>query len=141
MRSFARRLERERRELFWEKATILHQEAHRPQTSRLPARYSRHYYDLYQLSRSSIREKALAQPGLLQDVVNFKMKFYRAAWANYHEAKPGSLRLSPPSERITDLRKDYQSMLPMFFGTPPGFDNILTELATLEKSINSSLRP
>jgi hypothetical protein len=29
---------------FWEKATILHQEAHRPGT--IPARYSRHYYDL-----------------------------------------------------------------------------------------------
>ena len=29
---------------FWEKATILHQEAHRPETSKIPERYSRHYY-------------------------------------------------------------------------------------------------
>ncbi|MFC1498256.1 nucleotidyl transferase AbiEii/AbiGii toxin family protein [Verrucomicrobiota bacterium] len=31
---------------FWEKATILHQEHHRPEDKNLPDRYSRHYYDL-----------------------------------------------------------------------------------------------
>lgn len=31
---------------FWEKATILHQEANRAQEKPLPSRYSRHYYDL-----------------------------------------------------------------------------------------------
>ena len=45
---------------FWEKATILHQEAHR--TSPVPTRYSRHYYDLFQLSESAVKAKALASP-------------------------------------------------------------------------------
>ena len=40
---------------FWEKATILHQEAHRPGT--IPARYSRHYYDLYRLGESPPRRR------------------------------------------------------------------------------------
>jgi len=123
---------------FWEKVTILHQEAHRSPTSRLPPRYSRHYYDLYRLSRSSIRDKALAKLDLLQDVVDFKMKFYRSAWAKYEEARPGSLRLSPPAERVADLRKDYQSMQPMLFGTIPGFEDILAELAALEKTVNNN---
>ena len=123
---------------FWEKATILHQEAHRPPASRLPPRYSRHYYDVYRLSRSTIRDKALAQLDLLQDVVDFKMKFYRSAWAKYEEARPGSLRLSPPAERVADLRKDYQSMQPMLFGTIPGFEDILVELAALEKTVNNN---
>ena len=35
---------------FWEKATILHQEAHRGPDRALPPRYSRHYYDVYRLS-------------------------------------------------------------------------------------------
>ena len=35
---------------FWEKATILHQEAHRP--GLIPDRHSRHYYDLYKLALS-----------------------------------------------------------------------------------------
>lgn len=34
---------------FWEKATILHQEAHRDTKRSLPVRYSRHYYDLYSM--------------------------------------------------------------------------------------------
>ncbi|MCX5993712.1 MAG: nucleotidyl transferase AbiEii/AbiGii toxin family protein [Chloroflexi bacterium] len=123
---------------FWEKATILHQEAHRPPAIRLPSRYSRHYYDLYRLSRSPIRDMALAQLDLLQKVVDFKMKFYRSAWAKYEEARPGSLRLLPPAERVADLRKDYQSMQPMLFGTIPGFEDVLTELAALEKMVNNN---
>lgn len=31
---------------FWEKATILHQEANRPEGKAMPRRYSRHYYDM-----------------------------------------------------------------------------------------------
>jgi hypothetical protein len=92
---------------------------------------------LFRLSRSPIRDKALARFDLLQDVVDFKMKFYRSAWAKYEEAKPGSLRLSPSAERVADLRKDYQSMQPMLFGTIPVFEDILAELAALEKTVNN----
>ena len=35
---------------FWEKAIILHQEAHREGAT--PSRYSRHYYDTYKLATS-----------------------------------------------------------------------------------------
>jgi predicted nucleotidyltransferase component of viral defense system len=123
---------------FWEKATILHQEAHRTLVNPLPPRYSRHYYDLYRLSRSPIRDKALAQLDLLQKVVDFKIKFYWSAWAKYEEARPGGLRLSPPAERVAELRKDYQSMQPMLFGDIPGFEDILAELAALEKMVNNN---
>lgn len=34
---------------FWEKATILHHEANRPEHLEMPQRYSRHYYDLYRI--------------------------------------------------------------------------------------------
>ncbi len=45
---------------FWEKATILHQEAHRGPDKPLPPRYSRHYYDMYRLSLLPVRNDALA---------------------------------------------------------------------------------
>ena len=35
---------------FWEKATILHHEANRPEHLEMPQRYSRHYYDLYRMA-------------------------------------------------------------------------------------------
>ena len=39
---------------FWEKATILHHEANRPESSEMPQRYSRHYYDLYRMSMTCL---------------------------------------------------------------------------------------
>ena len=40
---------------FWEKVTILHQEAHRPEIKSMPDRCSRHYYDLAMLASSSVQ--------------------------------------------------------------------------------------
>jgi hypothetical protein len=121
---------------FWEKATILHQEAHRREESPSPARYSRHYYDLYRLHCSPIRDRALGKLELLEEVVEFKMKFYRCSWARYEDAKPGALRLLPPSSRFASLSKDYRLMQAMLFGTVPKFEEIMSGLADLEETIN-----
>lgn len=40
---------------FWEKATILHHEANRPENLDMPQRYSRHYYDLCCMAKSEVR--------------------------------------------------------------------------------------
>ena len=122
---------------FWEKATILHQEAHRGPEKSLPPRYSRHYYDLYRLSRMPIRDEALAKIELLQDVVQFKMRFYSCPWARYEEAKPGNLRLLPPKHHAAGLERDYQATQALLFGQIPSFEAIMTELANLEKTINA----
>lgn len=121
---------------FWEKATILHQEAHRGPEKPLPPRYSRHYYDVYRLSRHPAGGRAMANTELLQEVVQFKMRFYRCAWARYEEATPGSLRLLPQPHNVDELRRDYRAMREMLFGTVPTFDEIIAGLVTLEKSIN-----
>ena len=73
---------------FWEKATILHQEANRPEGKAMPRRYSRHYYDMYRLGHSFVLGCAVAQPGLLEQVVRFKEKFYRTPWAKLADARP-----------------------------------------------------
>ena len=65
---------------FWEKATILHAEFHRP--TKVPARYSRHYYDLFQISQSSHKEQILKDLSLLGRVAKHKMVFFRSKWAN-----------------------------------------------------------
>jgi hypothetical protein len=121
---------------FWEKATILHQEAHRGIDKPLPPRYSRHYYDLYRLSRLPIRANALAQLDLLQEVAEFKIRFYRCPWARYEDARSGSLRLLPPAHHLAELRDDYRAMESMLFGTIPTFDEIMAELTELENVIN-----
>ncbi len=121
---------------FWEKATILHQEAHR-NPDRMPLlRYSRHYYDLYKMAQHSVKDSALASFNLLEDVVNFKIKFYPCAWAQYETAQPGSLRLLPNKENIKRLKNDYSAMREMIFGTTPKFDDIIEVLMNLEREIN-----
>ncbi len=47
---------------FWEKATILHQEANRPESKAMPRRYSRHYYDMYRLGHSDVLGAAMDIP-------------------------------------------------------------------------------
>lgn len=121
---------------FWEKATILHQEAHRDSEKPLPLRYSRHYYDLYRLSCLPVRKEALEKIDLLDEVVRFKMRFYRCPWAKYEDAKPGSLRLLPPKHHIAELRRDYKAMQAMLFGGIPGFEEIMAGLSSLESEIN-----
>ena len=120
---------------FWEKATILHQQVHR--TGIMPSRYSRHYYDLYRLAGSSIRDTALSDLVLLEDVVSFKQRFYPCAWAQYEKARPGTFKLIPASGHLAELRSDYRDMTLMVFGEVPDFDAIVDTLQQLEDEINN----
>ena len=121
---------------FWEKATILHQEANRPEGKAMPRRYARHYYDMYKLGHSCVAERAIAQPELLAKVVAFKEKFYRTPWSKLPDAKPGTLKLSPQPERLAELESDYDSMRPMIFGEVPAFNEIVAFMGGLENRIN-----
>lgn len=122
---------------FWEKATILHHEANRPEHLEMPQRYSRHYYDLYRMSMTPVKEAAFSQFDLLKKVVDFKMKFYPRAWAKYPEAVPGTLKLIPPEYRFAALKTDYDSMKDMLYGDVPTFDTVIAAVRELEKEINT----
>ena len=121
---------------FWEKATILHHEAHRPEGTPQPPRYSRHYYDLARMASAPVKEAALANLELLADVVAFKQRFYPRGWARYDLALPGSLRLVPDGALLASVEADYRAMTNMIFGTVPAFGEILQILRGLEDEIN-----
>ena len=123
---------------FWEKVTILHREAFRAQSITLPSRYSRHYYDLYCMARSPVKDRALADTDLLARVVAFKDKFYRCPWARYDLAKPGTMRLMPPEYNVPKLMDDYEHMQNMVFGEKPDFDIILFCIQKLGSEINAN---
>jgi len=122
---------------FWEKATILHHEANRLEHMVMPSRYSRHYYDLAMMAKSQVKDKALSSLELLENVVEFKKKFYPRKWAEYDMAKIGTLKLLPPKHRLLELKRDYASMKHMIYDKYILFDEIIEILATLEKEINS----
>lgn len=125
---------------FWEKATILHAEYHRPPEKPLPERYSRHYYDVAMLAQGAIRAEALADMTLLAQVAKHKAMFYPSGWAHYELARPGSLHLVPAAERLAGLVRDYRNMGVMIFGEPPEFDKIMGTLVGLEQEINTQQR-
>lgn len=121
---------------FWEKATILHKEAFRT-NGRFPSRYSRHYYDLYKLAHSDIKEKALSDTNLLKSVVDFKMTFWRSNAAHYDLCVPGTMKLMPPNDSMTLVKQDYASMQNMIFGDAPGFEELMSEISQLQNEINN----
>ena len=126
---------------FWEKATILHQEAHRPEGSLIPDRYSRHYYDLYEMSRTHVKDDAISQPELLIKVADFKNKFYPRGWAKYDEARIGTLKLMPAKHSIDRIAADYIKMKSMIYGEIPSIEEILQAIAELEMEINGDQDP
>ena len=80
---------------FWEKATILHAESHRPPEKATPLRFSRHYYDLAMLADHPKGKEAVKRSDLRDRVVEHKQIFFPATWACYEQAVPGSIRLIP----------------------------------------------
>lgn len=121
---------------FWEKATILHTEYHRPAEKPTPDRFSRHYADTAALAGHPAAGKAIEQDDLRNRVVAWKGQFFGSSWANYDSAKPGTFRLVPPPQRLPALRRDYQAMRDMYLSEPTPFDDVLTTLADLERRIN-----
>ena len=123
---------------FWEKVTILHREAFRAEDRPFLSRYSRHYYDLYRMMQTEVKDNALADNELLTRVVDFKDKFYRCPWARYDLAKRGTMRLMPPDYNLDKLRADYEHMQNMLFGKKPSCDEIRDRIAKVEGEINAA---
>lgn len=125
---------------FWEKATILHAEYHRPPDKPTPDRYSRHYADMAALAKHPVTSRAAGDHELCRRVVEWKCRFFGRPWAHYDQAGPGTFRLVPPPERLPALRRDYQAMRDMYLAEPPSFETILGILADLEGRINRPVR-
>lgn len=122
---------------FWEKATLLHAEAHRELTKPMPARYARHYHDLARIAQSPVADRALADVALRRRVVAHKRVYFPSAWAHYELALPATFRLLPPPSRVAELNQDHQSMRQMFFSPPPEMADVLNTLARLEERIRA----
>ena len=82
---------------FWEKATILHAEHHRPAGQPTPTRYARHYFDITRLLAHPGAAAFLTDSAQCARVVDWKSRVFARAWARYDLAVPGTFRLVPPA--------------------------------------------
>jgi hypothetical protein len=121
---------------FWEKATILHAEHHRPAEQATPDRYARHYSDMTRLLAHPKARSMLAEHALCARVVEWKSRMFARQWARYDLAKPGTFRLLPPTARVAALARDYAQMRAMFLTAPAEFDEVLGVLDAAERALN-----
>ena len=123
---------------FWEKATILHREFYRFEAGReLNERVFRHYDDLVVISQHKRGMSAMTEYSyLLEEVVAHKQHFFREGTARYDLAKRKTLKLAPSKRLREDLRKDYDKMKEMYFGSEPDFDTVMGAIDELERRIN-----
>jgi hypothetical protein len=122
---------------FWEKITILHCEFHRPEDQATPDRYARHYSDVSRLLTHRDAPVFIADKALAARVADWKSKLFTRGWARYDTAKHGTLRLAPAEARRAALRRDYESMRPLFLNEPPIFEEVIRQLTVAEEMINS----
>jgi len=122
---------------FWEKATILHSEFHRPSGQATPKRYARHYFDMTRLLTHPQASQFLSDHTQCARVVDWKGRVFARGWARYDLARPGSFRLVPPAERQAALALDYTQMRAMFMSEPPPFGELMEQLAHAEAALNN----
>lgn len=121
---------------FWEKATILHAECHRPAEQKIRERLARHYADLAALWKHPSRQIALENLALLKQVGLFKSRFFSSSWSSYETAYPPSLRLCPSDSRLVEIERDYREMDQMFLTAVSPFSEIVRTLREAEETIN-----
>lgn len=125
---------------FWEKASILHQEVHRPADLAIPNRYARHYYDVYMLSISPHKEKFFNTTEYFAESLQFTLKFYPRSWLNkIEDMSIENIRLVPDKSRFEVIQQDYNDMKSMFFRSQeiPSFETIMNGLESLEQEIRA----
>ena len=120
---------------FWEKLLILYAETNRPHDKKIPARYSRHYYDVYMIYKSIYFSAILKNKELFEEVKAFKSKYYRTSWSKIEESSLENLTIIPEEGRQKELYSDYENMKEMVFGDRPSFKEIINGLLELEGTL------
>jgi hypothetical protein len=88
------------------------------------------------MNSSDVKQNAFANTELLDRVVSFKSRFYPANTARYDLAKPGTMKLLPPTDCMMALESDYEHMQNMIYGHKPKFLDIMNCIQSMENEIN-----
>lgn len=126
---------------FWEKATAIH--VFCKQEKMRGDRFSRHWYDLVQLSKLPRMQRSLFDRDWLSQVVRHKSMFFVEKNASgdridYNDCLNGLLQFIPSGAALETLRNDYASMIQdgILLDSEIKFDVVLTQCLALEDKIN-----
>lgn len=122
---------------FLEKLSLLHEESFSEATPR--NRLARHYYDLFKLIQAGVGDRAMADAGLFERVVQHRRTFFKKGGEAQTTLARGTIRVVPTGDRRSAWNKDYEAMREaMFFDEPPSFDEILEVVEAFEQRFNAA---
>lgn len=123
---------------FIEKLCLLHEEFGKEDIPLIRSdRMSRHLYDVYKISKTDIATKALNNPMLYSSIVQHRKTFIGLKGFNYTTLAPQTLSIIPPKSVLDDWKSDYNiKSRDMIYEETPSFDDLLKEIAELNKRVN-----
>lgn len=126
---------------FWEKATAAH--VYCLQGRLRGDRYSRHWYDLAALAKTTHFESAARDHKLARQVAEHKSMFFTEKDANgdkidYFRATSGQLQLIPQGPSFDALAQDYTAMLEdgLLAIDQPSFEVVMANCETIQDEVN-----
>lgn len=123
---------------FLEKVFLLHEEFAKPNELIRVERMSRHMYDIGQMLKTPIAEKAIHDKLLYRQVIEHRRTFIGLRGFDYDTLYQATLNIIPPVEVVEQWRNDYENMrLHMIYGESMPFDGLVDDLKKLNKIINS----
>ena len=99
-------------------------------------RLSRHFYDVGAMAMTSIAEKAINDPNLLNSVITHAQMLFHRGWMKLGEIGTDGIRLVPQDALYKSLETDYSLMRGMLFGDKPSFSTLVNRIEVLEKRLN-----
>jgi hypothetical protein len=128
---------------FWDKVVILHGLRRwferRGELKGGGQRVSRHYYDVARMLASETGQNAANNLAMARDCVRHAKMFFNRPDLDLASAAPGSFALTPHSDMLDVLKRDYEAMAGMIFGPIPLIDDVLTSIGELERGLNQGL--
>lgn len=117
---------------FLEKAFLLH-ELFSSQSLREANRKSRHLYDLAQMMKTDIAERALADDELWNTIHHHRELYTSMSGVDYTPDIRKRIRLLPPDDVLPAWRRDYRDMQSaMIYGEKPSFEVLMEKMKELE---------
>lgn len=122
---------------FLEKIFLLHEEFSKPNDLIRVERMSRHMYDIGQILKTPIAERAIHDEQLYRQVVEHRRTFIGLRGFDYDTLYPNALNIVPPASIIEQWKADYEEMcLHMIYGESVSF----LELVNYLKDLNDQIR-
>ena len=124
---------------FLEKLFLLYEEFHRPAEKIRVDRLSRHLYDLYQLSKAGVAEKAIRNKELYETIVAHRYKFSRVGNVDYNLHNPLTVNPIPIENKLVEWEIDYAKMKEdmIYEENKPSFEELITNLHELRNQLQS----